>query len=117
MIEIKNLKYSYKTYEKEEGFLGNIKDFFYRKYEYVEAIDIENLNINKGEIVGLLGPNGAGKTTLIKLLTGVLSSENGNILCNNYVPYKKEKEFLKEIGVVLGQKSQLIWDLPKIKNK
>lgn len=114
MIKISNLKYKYKTYHKGSGFLNNIKDFFNRKYEFVDALDIESLNIEKGEIVGLLGPNGAGKTTLIKIMTGILSVKNGDILCDNYIPYNKEKQYLKEIGVVIGQKSQLIWDLPSI---
>ena len=114
MIKISNLKYKYKTYHKGSGFLNNIKDFFNRKYEFVDALDIESLNIEKGEIVGLLGPNGAGKTTLIKIMTGILSVKNGDILCDNYIPYNKEKQDLKEIGVVIGQKSQLIWDLPSI---
>ncbi|WP_067139530.1 ABC transporter ATP-binding protein [Oceanivirga salmonicida] len=114
MIIIKNLKYQYKTYKKGVGFLNNFKDFFKRKYEYIDAIDIKSLKVDKGEIVGLLGPNGAGKTTLIKLMTGILSIENGEILCDNYIPYKKEENYLKEIGVVIGQKSQLIWDLPSI---
>ena len=114
MIKISNLKYKYKTYHKGSGFLDNIKDFFNRKYEFVAALDIESLNIEKGEIVGLLGPNGAGKTTLIKIMTGILSVKNGDVLCDNYIPYNKEKQYLKEIGVVIGQKSQLIWDLPSI---
>lgn len=114
MIKISKLKYKYKTYHKGSGFLNNIKDFFNRKYEFVDAIDVDSLNISKGEIIGLLGPNGAGKTTLIKILTGILSVKEGKVLCDNYVPYNKDKEYLKEIGVVIGQKSQLIWDLPSI---
>ena len=86
MIKISNLKYQYKTYHKGSGFLDNIKDFFNRKYEFVDALDIESLNIEKGEIVGLLGPNGAGKTTLIKIMTGILSVKNGDVLCDNYIP-------------------------------
>ena len=114
MIKISNLKYQYKTYYKGSSFLNDIKDFFNRKYEFVDALDIESLNIEKGEIVGLLGPNGAGKTTLIKIMTGILSVKKGEVLCDNYIPYNKEKQYLKEIGVVIGQKSQLIWDLPSI---
>ncbi|WP_068268923.1 ABC transporter ATP-binding protein [Caviibacter abscessus] len=114
MVKVKNLKYEYKTYKKGSGFFENLKDFFKRKYVYHEAIDIKEFNINKGEIIGLLGPNGAGKTTFIKLITGILSPKSGQIFCDNYIPYEKNNMFLKEIGVVLGQKSQLIWDLPSI---
>lgn len=114
MIKIKDLKYEYKTYEKGSGFLKNLQDFFKRKYIYHEAINIKEFKVNKGEIIGLLGPNGAGKTTFIKLMTGILSPKEGEISCDNYIPYEKNTLFLKEIGVVLGQKSQLIWDLPSI---
>lgn len=114
MLKIKNIKYEYKTYEKSTGTLSVVKDFFNRKYNYIEAINIEELNIAKGEMVGLLGPNGAGKTTLIKLMTGILSLKEGEIICDEYIPYEKKKEFLKEIGVVMGQKSQLLWDLPAL---
>lgn len=114
MLKIKNIKYEYKTYEKSTGALSVVKDFFNRKYNYIEAINIEELNIAKGEMVGLLGPNGAGKTTLIKLMTGILSLKEGEIICDEYIPYEKKKEFLKEIGVVMGQKSQLLWDLPAL---
>lgn len=114
MLKIKNIKYEYKTYEKSIGALSVVKDFFNRKYNYIEAINIEELNIAKGEMVGLLGPNGAGKTTLIKLMTGILSLKEGEIICDEYIPYEKKKEFLKEIGVVMGQKSQLLWDLPAL---
>ena len=114
MIHIKNLKFNYKTFEKSTGFFSLFKDFFFRKYITHEALNINELNINEGEIIGLLGPNGAGKTTLIKILTGILEKKDGQITCNGFYPYKKEKEYLKNIGVVMGQKSQLIWDLPSI---
>lgn len=70
------------------------------------------MEIKFREVVGILGPNGAGKTTLIKLLTGILEKSEGEIICNGFDPYTKNKEYLKNIGVVMGQKSQLIWDLP-----
>ena len=70
------------------------------------------MEIKFREAVGILGPNGAGKTTLIKLLTGILEKSEGEIICNGFYPYTKNKEYLQNIGVVMGQKSQLIWDLP-----
>ncbi|HGK7343475.1 TPA: ATP-binding cassette domain-containing protein, partial [Streptococcus suis] len=88
--------------------------FISRKYELLPAIVDVNLSISKGEFVGLLGANGAGKTTLIKLMIGILPSSEGSVMCDGFVPYNKDKEFLKRIGVVLGQKSQLLWDLPAL---
>lgn len=112
MIEVKNLSYTYKVFEKSEGIIGALKDFFNRQYDYKTALSNINFNIEKGEMIGLLGSNGAGKTTLIKIMTGILATEEGEVRSNGYIPYKKEAAYLKEIGVVLGQKSQLIWDLP-----
>ena len=112
IIKCENLNYWYETYEKKSGIKGTLQDLWKRKHKKVMAIKDINVSINKGEIVGLLGPNGAGKTTLIKLLTGILKVKSGEILCLNKTPYKKEKIYLKNIGVVMGQKSQLIWDLP-----
>lgn len=104
--------YKYQTYTRQAGFLGSLKDFRKRKSVLLTALDNINITIDQGEIIGLLGPNGAGKTTLLKLMTGILEPSSGEIICNGKIPFKKEKVFLKKIGVVMGQKSQLIWDLP-----
>lgn len=112
MINIENLSYFYKTYEKEPGIKGFFRDLFSRRELEFKALDDINIKINKGEMIGLLGPNGAGKTTLIKLMCGILESNAGKLEVLGYNPYKKENSFLKRIGVLLGQKSQLIWDLP-----
>lgn len=112
MISVKDLEFYYTIYEQKQGFLENIKGLFNRKYQKVRALNIDNIEINDGEVVGILGPNGAGKTTLIKILTGILNYDKGTVKCNGYTPYTKDKRYLKDIGVVMGQKSQLIWDLP-----
>lgn len=112
MIKINKLKYYYTIYEQKQGILENLKSFFCRKYEKKLALKIDDLEIKSGEVIGILGPNGAGKTTLIKLLTGILEKSEGDIICDGFDPYTKNKEYLKKIGVVMGQKSQLIWDLP-----
>ena len=112
MIKIENLNYRYRTFEKSAGLYGTLKDFVLRKYSEVPALQDINIQIVEGESIGLLGGNGAGKTTLIKLMTGIIEPSEGEIFCLGYNPYQKDKNYLKEIGVVLGQKSQLIWDLP-----
>ncbi|MDO5717068.1 MAG: ATP-binding cassette domain-containing protein [Tissierellia bacterium] len=114
MIEVRNLEYYYKTFTKESGLLGSIEDFFRRKHEMIHVLKNFDLTIDEGEIIGLIGPNGAGKTTFIKTLIGILEPHSGTIRVNGFTPFKKEKAFLKDIGVVIGQKSQLIWDLPAI---
>lgn len=114
IIELKGVNYFYKTFKKQQGFVGSIKDFWKREEERVHSLRNFELEIEKGEILGLLGPNGAGKTTLIKLLSGILEPDSGEVSCMGHRPFRKEKAYLKNIGVVLGQKSQLIWDLPAL---
>ena len=70
------------------------------------------MQISEGEIIGILGENGAGKTTLIKLMVGLLYPDNGRIIIDNFNPWKRDHQFLKNISVVMGQKNQLWWDIP-----
>ncbi|MFV0558814.1 MAG: ATP-binding cassette domain-containing protein [Enterococcus sp.] len=114
MIKIENVSYTYETYAVETGLFGALKDFRKRNKTVQHALKNINLTVQSGEIIGLLGPNGAGKTTLIKLLCGILTPTRGTVTCDGFTPYKKEKAYLKEIGAVIGQKSQLLWDLPPL---
>lgn len=114
MINLKNVIYNYETFSKEKGFRGALKDFKRREKTIVNAIKSIDILINQGEIIGLIGPNGAGKTTLIKLMTGILAPSSGQVICAGFEPFQKDNDYLKKIGVVLGQKSQLIWDLPAL---
>ncbi|UPQ85679.1 ATP-binding cassette domain-containing protein [Ignavigranum ruoffiae] len=114
MISINNLTYKYTSFKKEVGLLGTLRDLKKRnKFEKI-ALDDLSMSISSGEIVGILGKNGAGKTTLIKILTGILAPTQGKVYCNKMIPYLRERDYLKNIGVLIGQKSQLIWDLPAI---
>lgn len=114
MIELKGVNFNYVSFEKRPGLKGSINDLFHRKKIEIPALKQFNLTIDSGEIVGLIGPNGAGKTTLTKLLTGIISPSSGQVRVGGFQPDKKEKAFLKDIGVLFGQKSQLSWDLPAI---
>jgi ABC-2 type transport system ATP-binding protein len=97
---------------KPEGFRGALRSFFRRQYrEYVAVRDI-TLRIEEGEIVGLLGANGAGKTTLLKLLTGLLYPTSGTARVLGFLPWERSPEFRRQIAFVMGQRSQLWWDLP-----
>ena len=90
------------------------KSFFHKDYEYIKALDNISFNINKGEVVGYIGPNGAGKSSTIKVLSGILVPDSGECYIDGKVPWKDRINYVKNIGVVFGQRSQLWWDVPVI---
>ena len=114
MIKVENVKKDFKKVVKDQGVKGSIKSLFNRKYEIVHAVDDISFNVDKGEILGFIGANGAGKSTTIKMLTGILTPTKGSVEINGKIPTKKRKEYVKEIGVVFGQRTQLWWDLPLV---
>lgn len=116
MIEVQNVLKFYKIAKRDKGFCNAVKNLFHRKYEIRKAVNDISFSIKKGEIVGFIGPNGAGKSTTIKMLSGILYPDEGNIMINGFVPYKQRKHYVKNIGVVFGQKSQLHWELPLIES-
>lgn len=111
IIETENLTKKYKRYKKQEGLTGSIKGLFHREYEEKIAVDDFNIRVNEGEFVGLIGPNGAGKTTLVKMLTGIIAPTSGRIQVMGFYPNKLEKAFKQQYAVVMGQKSQLFFEL------
>ena len=112
MIEVKDLKKEFKKTVKEPGLKGSIKSLFHPKTEIVEAVKNISFDIADGEILGFIGPNGAGKSTVIKMLTGILTPTSGSCTINGKNPTENRKSYVKEIGVVFGQRTQLWWDLP-----
>ena len=112
MIKVQNVSKEFKKVIKEPGLKGSVKSLFHKKTELVKAVDDISFEVSKGEILGFIGPNGAGKSTAIKMLTGILTPTSGEIVINGQVPYKNRKKYVKEIGVVFGQRTQLWWDLP-----
>lgn len=112
MLIAKNLSKTYFVEKKKPNLLSTLKHFFNREFVKIQAVKNVNLSISKGEVVGFLGANGAGKTTLIKMLCGLIHPTSGDIKVDNYTPKKLNPTFLKKISLVLGQKQQLIWDLP-----
>ena len=113
-IEVKQINKTFKVPVKEKGKFGALKTFFNRKYKEVKAINNISFSIKKGEIVGYIGPNGAGKSTTIKVLSGILVPDSGSVIIDKKVPWKERKEYVGQIGVVFGQRSQLWWDIPAI---
>ena len=116
MIRVHGLSKHFRTLSKREGLAGSFKDLFSRNYTLVKAVDEISMEIRRGEVVGFIGPNGAGKSTTIKMLSGVLKPTRGEISCNGVVPFRNRKRYVKNIGVVFGQRSQLWWDLPVIES-
>lgn len=116
MIVAENICRYFKVLNRREGLWGTAKDLFSRDYRIIKAVDDISFTINKGELVGLMGPNGAGKSTTIKMLIGVLKPTSGRLFIDNFDPFKDKHSFIKRIGVVFGQRSQLWWDLPVIES-
>lgn len=112
MIEVVNLRKEFKKTIKEPGLKGSVKALFNPKTETVEAVKDISFNIDDGQILGFIGPNGAGKSTVIKMLTGILTPTSGSCTINGKNPTVNRKKYVRDIGVVFGQRTQLWWDLP-----
>ncbi len=112
MIEVHALKKHYQVHKRPPGVAAAVRSLFKRKYETVKAVDGIDFTIKAGERVGFLGPNGAGKTTTLKVLSGLLYPSEGRVSVEGHTPQRREPEYLKKIMLVMGQKQQLMWDLP-----
>ncbi|MBD1842959.1 ATP-binding cassette domain-containing protein [Cyanobacteria bacterium FACHB-63] len=111
-ITVDRLTKIYPVAIKEAGFKGTVTHFFKRTYRQVKAVQDVSFQIEPGEVVGFLGANGAGKTTTLKMLTGLIHPSSGKVSVAGHVPFERRSAFLKKITLVMGQKQQLIWDLP-----
>jgi viologen exporter family transport system ATP-binding protein len=100
--------------EREPGLVAATKSLVRRKTRAVRAVDGISFGIEPGEVVGFLGPNGAGKTTTLKMLSGLLYPTGGEARVLGHVPSKREREFLRRITLVMGNRNQLQWDLPAL---
>ena len=116
LISVKGLSKSFRTFQRREGILGGLINLFHRDYQTVKAVDNIKFSIDRGEMVGYIGPNGAGKSTTIKMLTGILVPTSGEILSNGFVPWRQRAAYVKTIGVVFGQRTQLWWDIAVIES-
>ncbi|NET10561.1 MAG: ATP-binding cassette domain-containing protein [Merismopedia sp. SIO2A8] len=114
IISVDNLSKTYPVAVKNPGLQGTLVHFFKRTYRPVKAVQNVSFSIESGEVVGFLGPNGAGKTTTLKMLTGLIHPTSGEIDIAGHVPFRRMSRFLHQITLVMGQKQQLIWDLPTL---
>jgi ABC-2 type transport system ATP-binding protein len=112
MISVRGLRKHYKVHKRPPGLMAAFRSLFHRDYTTVKAVDGISFEIRPGERVGFLGPNGAGKTTTLKVLSGLLHPSEGEVTVDGHVPRLREAAFLKKIMLVMGQKQQLLWDLP-----
>ncbi len=111
-IIVKDLNKTFKVNVRDSGLINAFKSLFKRHYKEIKAVDNISFEIDEGEIVGYIGPNGAGKSTTIKMLTGILKPDSGLIDIGGFTPFIDRVKYVKNIGVVFGQKSQLWWDIP-----
>lgn len=114
VVRVDQLTKSFRVPAKEAGLLPTLRHFLRRQYRTVEAVKEVSFTIEPGEFVGFLGPNGAGKTTTLKMLTGLIHPTAGSVEVAGHVPFRRRPEFLNRITLVMGQKQQLIWDLPAL---
>jgi len=116
LIYVNDLCKHFRTFHRREGVWGSIQNLFVRDYKTVAAVDRVSFSIERGEMVGYIGPNGAGKSTTIKMLTGILVPSSGEIRVNGYVPFHQRRQYVKTIGVVFGQRTQLWWDIAVVES-
>jgi ABC-2 type transport system ATP-binding protein len=113
-IHVRDLRKTYDVPEREGGLKAAATSLVKRKTRQIKAVDGVTFDIAPGEVVGFLGPNGAGKTTALKMLSGLLYPTSGEGLVLGFIPSRREKAFLKQIALVMGQRNQLLWDIPAL---
>lgn len=113
-IVVSHLVKHYEVHRKQAGLKASLRSLFKREYETVRAVDDISFTIEQGEVVGFLGANGAGKTTTLKCLAGLLYPTSGAVSVMGYTPSRRQAAYLKQFTFVMGQRNQLMWDLPAI---
>jgi ABC-2 type transport system ATP-binding protein len=111
-VAVSHLCKTYRVHERPPGLRAALRSVFHREYRDVHAVSDLGFTVQPGERVGFLGPNGAGKTTTLKILSGLLHPTSGAVSVSGFVPQRREAAFLSSITLVMGQKQQLLWDLP-----
>ena len=111
-LRVSALRKTYVVAEREAGVRAAFRSLFRRRKNEVLAVNGISFELEPGEVVGFLGPNGAGKTTTLKMLAGLLHPTGGDLSVLGHIPWKREKSFLRQITLVMGQRNQLVWDIP-----
>ena len=111
-ILVRDLGKTYDVPERESGLRASVGSLFRRQTKEVVAVDAISFDVRPGEVVGFLGPNGAGKTTTLKMLTGLLYPSRGEATVLDHVPWQRDRAYLRQITLVMGQRNQLVWDIP-----
>ena len=111
-IQVRDLGKTYDVPERESGLRASVGSVFRRQTKEVVAVDRISFDVTPGEVVGFLGPNGAGKTTTLKMLSGLLYPSRGEATVLGHVPWQRDKAYLRQITLVMGQRNQLVWDIP-----
>jgi ABC-2 type transport system ATP-binding protein len=112
IIEVRDLRKTFRVSERETGMGATLRAFVKRRYKDVPAIAGISFTIESGEVVGFLGPNGAGKTTTLKALSGLLYPTGGEARVLGFVPWRRENAYLRQMTLLMGNRSQLVWDIP-----
>lgn len=114
VIQAQQLGKDFRVADKQPGLRGTLKHLFNRQHRTIRAVDGVTFSIEPGEVVGFLGPNGAGKTTTLKMLSGLIKPSAGGTTVLGQEPFDRKASFLRQITLVMGNKQQLIWDLPTL---
>lgn len=114
IIQVDHLSKHYKVPVRETGLKAASRSLFKRTYRTIKAVNDISFHIEPGEVVGFLGPNGAGKTTTLKMLSGLLYPTTGSPNVLSFQPSRRQSDFLRQITLVMGNRSQLAWDLPAL---
>jgi ABC-2 type transport system ATP-binding protein len=112
LIAVSDLSKTFRVPERKPGLAASLRGLFRRSYTAVEAVRGVSFSIQAGEVVGFLGPNGAGKTTTLKMLSGLLHPSTGEARVLGYLPWERRPGYLRRISMVMGNKSQMLWDIP-----
>jgi ABC-2 type transport system ATP-binding protein len=112
MIELNDIRKTFRTTKRRKGFVQAALSLFRREYHEIRALDGISFSVGKGEIAGFIGPNGAGKSTAIKIMSGILVPDSGECTVMGMCPWKTRGKYVGRIGVVFGQRTQLWWDVP-----
>ena len=111
VIKATDISKSFRVFDRRSGFFGSLRDCVDRRYRELVAVNNISLSIAPGERVGYIGPNGAGKSTTIKMLTGILRPTSGTVMVNGFDPQRQRSAYVRTVGAVFGQRTQLWWDL------